>query len=1002
MKKSIILSVRHFTFVMLLLVSVSRLTAQQEKPYQCPTSINLVANGNFTSGNDGSFQSDLTFSCNSCTAESYCIGNQLSNKCTAWAANTFDHTSANASGSYMIVDGSATKPSKIWSDTVCVQSGVDYTFSFWLKSVYPASKQTFDIGLIIDGVSKKTFNIAQSTPIWTKYEVTWTSTQTACVPIAIQQLTGGAYRDFGIDDISFGYCGDCNKELVQNGAFLKRMPNGTAAFWSKIYGNPLFNFTVGQGCIEDGYVEMKGNQTKGDAVAQLLTSNNQIQKGKKYLLKVAVRFMANLNSNDYGKIRVIAFNGVAPTSGIHPLPDANVSIIGRSGKIRDCGDWSFLEFPVWIANKDFQNVAINVFSDNQTLSTVWIDNFALCETDKEFDCSEVQLDPNNNPIIPQGYGNTPTGFNCTPKQEEDSYFNGSLQDLYGQLYGYDGTSSFYAQLQDKCLSIGGTLPPEAINYNCEDSLKALGINMTCEEFQKQLNNPNLSFLNIGLKPDPLPALLPLTSSVCDLPSGMNGNNMAFKGKDIIFIHGLMLSHLCDRSNGKPGAIANWPDSPNEFYNGYYNNVANTNWKANVEHYLNVNNVNTTGGGYRNRYLIVTYNCSQSAEIAVHCVLSQIREAMENGKGVVYDEADRRKKNCFGRDYIFVSHSTGAIISDVALSIANKTKTDNGLKAKYGDIGLIADRCKGRLSIRGAFSGSSLATMMVAFQGSPGLSSIASFGLSGGVCKKEFNSVVDRNMVFNSILVDLIPAVTRVRWGNYINTVPVPVLTIASGHPTAIVSILKPIIHPGFDDGVVTMDCASAKNNSLLNQPSLFNATSIVKAFDMGLQVFRGASYFIDQHEKQKNFASASIPYLSPTGMVQPVESITPSYSFNNHYTFLQSASEHWLRQDYSNTTDYNYETTVPVKSDNNEEELVVTDLTLFSKNLVSSAIISEMGEFEKGKFIMYPLIKIVVRRGIPRPTISWKKFYIWKRTYHKLKSETLFDFDYAYRYLFKN
>ncbi len=793
----------------------------------------------------------------------------------------------------------------------------------------------------------------------------------------------------------------CKSELIQNGVFLKRMPDGSAVSWSKVYGNPLFNFTAGQGCVEDGYVEIKGNQIKGDAIAQVLSINNQIRTGKKYKLTIAVRFMANLNSNDYGKIRVIAFNGALPASGLHPAPDANIAIIGRSGKIRDCGDWAFLEFPVWRANKNYQNIAINAFSDNQTMSTVWIDDVTLCETDKELDCTEVLLDQNNKPIVPQGYGVTPAGFNCAPEAEEENNYNGSLQDLYGSLYGYNGTDNWYSQAKDKCFSIGGTLPPEVINYNCDDSLKALGINMTCDEFQKQLNNPNLDFLNNIPKPNPLPPLKSLSSGGCsDLPT--INNNMAFNGKDIIFIHGLMLDHLCDRADGTKGATLNWPDHPEEFYKGgYYHSVAENNWEGNIGHYIE----GTTGiSGYHNRYLIVTYNCAQSAEVAVHCVLTQIREAMENGKGVVYDDTDQRKTNCFGRDYIFISHSTGAIISDVALSIANKTKTDNALKAKYGDIGLISDRCRGRLSVRGALSGSSLATIMVNFQSSQVLSFIASEALTRGKCQKQFNSNVDRSMVLNSILVDLIPKVTRTKWSSYINTVPVPVLTIASGHPSAIISGLKFIIHPGFDDGVVTMDCASGRNNSLLNQPTTYNATSTLKAFDMGQNGFRAACYFLDQHNAQKNFAVASIPYLSPTGMVQPIASVTASTNFNNHFTFLQSASEHWLRKkaEYIFTTDYNYSSTLPIKSDNNEEELAITDLTLFSKNLVSPAIIAEMGEFEKGRFIEYPMIKIIFRHGLPRPTVYWNKFYIWKRTYHKMKNEKLFDFDYAYKYLFKN
>jgi hypothetical protein len=957
---------------------------------KCPTPVNLVSNGNFMYGNDGSFQSGLTYGCNSCTAGGYCIGNQLSSKCSGWAANTFDHTLGTASGSYMIVDGDATKTSTVWSSTVCVQNGVVHTFSFWLKSIYPAAKQTFDLGLLIDGVNKKTVTITQITPAWTKYEVTWTANKTGCIPIAIQQLTGGAYRDFGIDDIYFGYCSDCNSELVQNGEFIKRTATNVAAFWSRAYGNPLFNFTVGQGYLEDGYVEMKGDQIKGDAVAQQLAATNQIQMGKKYKLSVAVRFQKNLNTNTYGKIRAIAFNGTLPTTGIHPLPNANVAIIGRSGKIRDCGDWSFIEFPLWTATKDFQNIAINVFSDNSTMSTIWIDDVNLCETDEQIDCTEAQLDQNNNPIIPASYGTVPAGFNCTPEAEEENFFNGSLQNLYGQLYGYNGTSSLYSQLQEECLSIGGTLPPAVLNYNCDDSLKAAGINMTCEEFRKLLDTTN--FIDI-IKPVVLPPLGGLSTN-CNQP--YKNEDMAFMGKDIIYVHGLMLDHLCDRANGVSGAKGNWPNDPSEFYKGgYYKNIAENNWKANVEHYLNINNATGAGGGYRNRYLIVSYNCAQRADVAIHSVLSQIREAMENGKDVVFDSTDRRKTACFGREYVLISHSTGAIIADVALSIANKTKSDPALKAQYGDIGLLSDRCKGRISIRGALSGSSLATIMVAVQ-VPALSQLASAALtnSNKMCGTDLSIGVNRTMVQNSVLVDLVPVVTRLKWGNYINTVPVPVLTIASGHPSAITPVIKYVIHKGFDDGVVTMDCASG---SLLN-PSAFVPSSPLKVYDMGQPLVRGAAYYLDQRLPTPLFASASIPYLSPAGMVQPIASTIPITRFNNHFTFLQSASEHWLKDDYSTGT--NYKPTAGAT--NNEEELVIENSYLFSSGIVNPAIISEMGEFIKGKYILLPKLVIKRKRGIPHFSITWIQKYIWKRTYHKMQDDSLFDFDYAYRYTFKN
>jgi len=166
--------------------------------------------------------------------------------------------------------------------------------------------------------------------------------------------------------------------------------------------------------------------------------------------------------------------------------------------------------------------------------------------------------------------------------------------------------------------------------------------------------------------------------------------MPFHGRDIIYIHGLQMNHIVDRAAGIQGATGYWPANASEYYTGYYYNVAVNNMLPHIDHFIR-------GRGNKNRFIIVCYDCSESAEVAVHSVLSQIREAMENGTGVQFDSSDQRKRNCFGRDYVFISHSTGALVSDVALSIANKTKTDINLKAQYGDIGLISDRCKGACS-----------------------------------------------------------------------------------------------------------------------------------------------------------------------------------------------------------------------------------------------------------------------------------------------------------------
>lgn len=175
----------------------------------CPSPVNLVANGNFIYGNDGSFQSDLLLGCNKCVANSYCVGSQFTNKCSSWPANSFDHTIGTASGSYLLVDGNPSQPSTVWSDTVTVCKDIEYTFSFWVKSIYA---EAFTLGMMIrdKNVPASTVTVSQTKPTWTQYSFKWLSAASESIPIGIKQLTAGQKRDFGIDDIFFGFCCECN------------------------------------------------------------------------------------------------------------------------------------------------------------------------------------------------------------------------------------------------------------------------------------------------------------------------------------------------------------------------------------------------------------------------------------------------------------------------------------------------------------------------------------------------------------------------------------------------------------------------------------------------------------------------------------------------------------------------------------------------------------------------------------------------------------------------
>jgi hypothetical protein len=137
-------------------------------------------------------------------------------------------------------------------------------------------------------------------------------------------------------------------------------------------------------------------------------------------------------------------------------------------------------------------------------------------------------------------------------------------------------------------------------------------------------------------------------------------------------------------------------------------------------------------------------------------------------------------------------------------------------------------------------------------------------------------------------------------------------------------------------------------------------------------------------------------------MVEPVSYYSLNQSYRNHFSFMQAAAEHWIKK--NKTSCCNYNSTAIGGSTNYEEELVVSNAALFNPatGIIDPAIIPEMAEEIRGRYILYPYIKFRWSKGIYRPFVFWRKFYIWKRTYHKMGDNGLFDCDYIYRYLFKN
>jgi photosystem II stability/assembly factor-like uncharacterized protein len=185
--------------------------------HPCP---NLVKNGDFSLGNDGSFTSALPngSSCNgTCQVGAYCVSNNFTTKCNTWPSS-FDHTYSTSGGSFMSIDGntSVNGPVNIWrhSTLIPVNMNTTYKFSFWAKSIYTTAQQVLNIDMAINGTALKAVPNTLSTSIWKEYIMIWNSGSATTADLAIRQLTPAAFSDFGIDDISF-CCVDCEDFMTE-------------------------------------------------------------------------------------------------------------------------------------------------------------------------------------------------------------------------------------------------------------------------------------------------------------------------------------------------------------------------------------------------------------------------------------------------------------------------------------------------------------------------------------------------------------------------------------------------------------------------------------------------------------------------------------------------------------------------------------------------------------------------------------------------------------------
>lgn len=655
------------------------------------------------------------------------------------------------------------------------------------------------------------------------------------------------------------------------------------------------------------------------------------------------------------------------------------------------------------------------------------------------DAEAASLDLQGNPIYPPDIDP-----NFTPVVELVDALDGDVEALHP---GIDvSTDTWISSLCDA--TIGEEPLPGGMNPTSDILAALAGIGITgvtpTEIAAEILAVEKLALARISQEPDNLRVAGPVTGPTPFAPPAAPhapdpSGCYRFGGRDMIFIHGLDTSHIVDRLSGVPGANVDWVqpttlpgsiDNP-EFYGtgasaGYYKAAAEAYWREHIERFL-------IEPGMRNRYLVVAYPSNARLDVGIRVILTQIADAMRHETDVI-DLSGNNDKSRFGTpSFVMVTHSTGGLAASAAMAAALRYPS---LQAQF-----IPSYCKAHIAFQGAMVGSRLATVAVALSAlidlvaPPWMCDLAEevFRAFGHPLPASFNWNDLGEVVADSVMVDLLPLVAKYKWGNFIDATPVRTVTVAGGHPSALTP-LKQILHPGFDDGVLALNSQVGNPATPLVWPMGFLPYAVPPLFDWGLfrssfenSPFRAIGYFVDQtFDKYYSLtihpddlvAGTATPWLSPRGMVQPVAFPFKGSPwdcrrrFGNHFSFIQSASDHSegttdVRIGTVNRTDY--QPTVGTER-NWEETRVVTDADIYQAYTPFNAPVWQgvvddqpllgpcrpgVSQWTKGQYVRFPAIKSIIPLKF-----KWRKIWIWKRTYLRAtESETLVQGDYVYNNL---
>ncbi len=167
-----------------------------------PFGLNLVVNGDFESGNTA-FTNDYNYNCpfgGYIQEYQYCVTEDPQNV-HAGASSCGDHTSG--IGLMMVVNGATVQNSVVWEQTVPVNPGTYYMFSFWGTNWSSFTNYLPTFKIKVNGVFQgQSFSINSQQCSWKEDCLLWYSdTTTGATFQIIDQVNYYSGNDFSIDDI---------------------------------------------------------------------------------------------------------------------------------------------------------------------------------------------------------------------------------------------------------------------------------------------------------------------------------------------------------------------------------------------------------------------------------------------------------------------------------------------------------------------------------------------------------------------------------------------------------------------------------------------------------------------------------------------------------------------------------------------------------------------------------------------------------------------------------